>query len=1387
MQLRHALERRGHAVTAVGDAEAAWACCQRAAFPLIVLDWVLPGADGLELCRRIRALPWGEGCVILLTTVREGPDDLERALSAGVSDYLPKSAGAGALTVRLAVAERQVADLARRRTAEEALADHADRRTRLIAVQQEIMGAWHDPLRLLELIALRALELTGAAGALLALLDASTLVGRAAAGTATPQMGLRQDLDGAGLESLCARTGQPLRCDDAPRDPRASGGLATHLGWHSLLCVPLLWHGQTFGVLTAGTPLPGSLTDQDADLLQLLGGICAAALTYGGEHEALRASEGRFRALSAHASDLVIVMRADGTLRYVSPSHQRILGYAPESLEGRSALEIVHPEDQQRLLATLAEARPGHIGQAEARLRHADGTWRTVEALGSNHLDDPAIGGFVINSRDITARRAAETALAESEARLRLILEQLPSGVLIVDAARRVQLVNGTMHRIMGAQPQDYPGGTGGFALRDPESDLPVALERTPLSLALVGEAVRAVTFVHRHPGEAADRWCQSSAVPIRDSSGAIIGAVAVFVDVTRERQLVQDALVATERLRTVTANAPIILFALDAEGVFTLAEGRGLAALALAPEALIGWSVFDLYAGEPPILDAFRRALAGEPLTFEQEIGGLVFENHLLPTVDAVGRLTSLIGVGTDITARVHAEQVLRQSEERFRLLVERAPISIGIATPDGIIESTNAAYCAMVGYTEQELVGQHVRMLLAPEQASAFARRAVANAEGQREWELLTKDGGRLTVLGVGLSIPGPDGHLLRASFLVDITERSRAEEAVRRSEARLALQYAATRILADAASLASGLPTLLRTVCEGLGWRAAGFWALDEGGASLRLAEGWHDPEMDDAFATASRALAFARGEGLPGRVWQSQAPLWVPEVAAEPGFLRGPAAARAGLHGAVFLPVCLGPAFHGVLEFFAAAPVAPDDDLLVALTTVGVQLGQFLERLRAEEALRHQALHDALTGLPNRALLHDRAAQALAASARDGGGVALLLMDLDGFKAVNDTLGHEVGDLLLRQVAARVQATLRASDTVARLGGDEFAVLLPGADLLGATIAARAIQAAIARPILVHGHLLNVGASIGAALAPVHGADASTLLRKADVAMYAAKRGGGGSTIYDAELDAQSASRQQLAEELRLAIDGGELLLHYQPQIELESGRAVGMEALLRWAHPRHGLLPPDRFLPVAEEPSLVAALFRWVLETALAQQQVWRQAGYHLHLAINVAPLALFDPQLPDTLAWLLHAHDALASSLHLEVGEGAIMADPARAQEALAALAAVGVHLALDDVGADSSLLSLLRRLPLDTIKLDTTLIGQLATDQDAAAIVRAALALGQHLGLTVVAEGVERAETLAALAALGCARAQGYGLCRPQSAPAMTTWLREQAPPDPG
>jgi diguanylate cyclase (GGDEF)-like protein len=615
----------------------------------------------------------------------------------------------------------------------------------------------------------------------------------------------------------------------------------------------------------------------------------------------------------------------------------------------------------------------------------------------------------------------------------------------------------------------------------------------------------------------------------------------------------------------------------------------------------------------------------------------------------------------------------------------------------------------------------------------------------------------------------------------LIADITQRVRAE--------RLRdLEHAVTRVLAEARGSSGAVEAVLKAVCEATGSVYGGRWVSDPDGGRLRCVESYaeDDARLREFIAgTLDARRAPESGGGLLRRVRATRKAFWIEDVAQAADFIRADAARAAGLVSAFAFPIMTGGEFYGAMEFFAREPLKRDDALLAIMDGIASQVGQFLARKEAESHMRFFANHDALTGLPNRTMFNQRLTQAVAQAGRHGKRVAVLFVDLDRFKVVNDTLGHEAGDSLLCDLATRLRESLRAGDTLGRQGGDEFVILLEDvADPKYVADVSQKILDTVSRPLSLKGQEYAVTASIGVSIYPDDGRDAQELLKNADIAMYRAKElGRNGFRFYSAALNAHSIERFALEAKLRRALEREEFLLYYQPKVELASGKVVGVEALIRWCPAEGGMVPPADFIPLVEETGLIGPIGEWVLRAACADARRWQAAGHPpLRMAVNLSARQFMRESLITEIAEALGGSGLPASLLELEITESIVMQDPERAARVLADVHGLGVHVAIDDFGTGYSSLGYLKRFPVDTVKIDRSFIAGLPGDDDDVVITRTVIAMAHSMGLRVTAEGVETPEQIAFLREQRCDEVQGFLLGEPVPAGEMEALLGRAA-----
>jgi diguanylate cyclase (GGDEF)-like protein/PAS domain S-box-containing protein len=788
-------------------------------------------------------------------------------------------------------------------------------------------------------------------------------------------------------------------------------------------------------------------------------------------------------------------------------------------------------------------------------------------------------------------RRQARRALRESESRFRTLVETASDAILTVNESGRILFANRAAGRIFG---HPVPAMIG--------ENLTMLVPNCPplAQLVPIPPVEGSETDAPSPRAELIGQHERGHQVPLDVSIGRLArdGRTLLTIiarDATERKRSERALRDSEERLRTLVSNAPIVLFALDRDGVVTHLEGSGLEAAGLRPGEAVGRSAFELYDDHPQALDFLRRALSGEAAQKTFDLKGLVFEVELTPRRDPDGAVTGVIGVATNVTGQRQAERAADQSEMRYRLLFEGNLAGVYRTTLEGKILDCNESFAQIFGYRSRE--------------------------------EVLA-----LSAWDFYLTAEDRNATLARLKERKSLTNH---EECLRRRD-------------------------------------GSHVWVLE----NENLIEG---------------------ADGKPAMI----------------------------------------------------------EGTIIDIT----------ERKRAEEQVKHLAFHDSLTGLPNRLLFSDRLRVAMVHANRYREKLAVLFLDIDRFKVINDSLGHSIGDELLRRVAERVGGCIRQEDTIARLGGDEFTVLLPGIvkEEDAATIANKILEA-VRLPFFIEHRELFITTSIGVTLYPADGADPETLVRNADTAMYRAKEQGRDNyQLYAPAMNSRALERLSLESRLRQALQNRDLVVHYQPLLDLSTGQIRGAEALLRWQHPELGLVMPGDFISLAEVSGLIVPIGQWVLRTACAQASAWQKSGYPLSVAVNLSSRQFQQADLVFRVAEALQEAKLPAALLDLEITESNAMQNAELSISTLWDLKNLGVSLSMDDFGTGYSSLNYLKRFPIDRIKIDQSFVHDVTRDPDDAAIAAAIIAMAHSLKLTAVAEGVETEAQLEFLRAQKCDEMQGY------------------------
>lgn len=829
-----------------------------------------------------------------------------------------------------------------------------------------------------------------------------------------------------------------------------------------------------------------------------------------------------------------------------------------------------------------------------------------------------------------------------------------------------------------------------------------------------------------------------------------------------------------------------------------------------MAREAFVGKTVHDLYPNDPEV----AQRLHAQDLVLWDNPGTQVYETSITTPdgehhdtiyykatlTHADGSVAGLIGTIIDITDRKLAEKALQQSEARYRSVIAAMAEGVLVRDRNAGIVTCNASAERILGRTLEQMRGSNYfdpswEWFREDGTPVPHDERPVNTAlrTGQTQFNqvvgLRKGDGSVLWLSMNAQPLFGEQGATATGvvTTITDITQRKQAE-------LRQNMEHNVTRLLSEAETADEVMPKIIQTICEALGFACGARMLLDQDGQVIKCAETWSVPSaeaMDEAMDFVAAGLQPMQAEpaacALIRRVWDSCEPVWITDVVedASASSGRAPVLAKAGPHGAFGFPILFGNSILGVMEFFSRWRRPPDEVLLQSVRSIGAQIGQFMARRQAEERVHHLAHYDELTGLPNRSMFNQRLGHALAQARRSDKPLAILFIDLDRFKNINDTLGHEAGDRVLEEVAQRLQGCLREGDTIGRLGGDEFVVLIDELpEPMHVAAVAQKILAAVVKPVLVGAQEFSISASIGISTYPEDSEDMQGLLKNADIAMYRAKEQGKNNyQFYSALMNIHTVERLALESGLRRALERNEFVLHYQPKVDIGSARITGMEALLRWQPRATELLAPAQFIALAEETGLIVPIGAWVLRTACARNQLWREHGLPpLRIAVNLSARQFAHQDLLQDVARTLNETGLDPAGLEFEITESMVMHDPERAVKLLGSLKDMGVHLSIDDFGMGYSSLGYLKRFPLDSLKIDSSFIRDIPGDADDAAITRAIIAMAHSLRLKVIAEGVETEAQLNFLREHGCDEMQGNHCSEPLAEDAFLRLLQASA-----
>ena len=1161
----------------------------------------------------------------------------------------------------------------------------------------------------------------------------------------------------------------------------------------------------------------------------VLGGLLAAALVREAGNRfrrAAAASNQRLAFLLKEANDAILYSAADGAVLEANPRAEELYGYSRAELLTMSLRDLRPPEGRVELDRQLAAIWAGAPPVFETNVLRKDGT--AVEVEESVRLTSvEGKPGFTSVIRDVSARKESERRIVFLNRMLRthtavnqLIIrerdqQRLFDGVCraAVDVAGFRMAWIGLADRTAGSvRPAAVAGHDDGYL-----SATSIRCDETMEGRGPTGTAIRerrTVTLDDTRDDPRLEPGKSSAALPLL-VDGEAIGALTVYSDeraaftgeiVALLEELASDlafALQVTraeeahrqveERYRHISENAADVIWILDvATRRFTYVSPSIERLRGFTPEEVIDQPVESALIPEsrqliteelPRRIAAFEAGDESERTAITQmdqlRRDGTVVPTEVATTLltNSQGRVVEVLGVTRDVSERKRAEEELRESEERFSGAFNDAPIGMGLVLPDGRWFKVNRALCDLVGYSEAELLTRTFQDITHPEDLDIDlenVRRIIAGEIRTYAMEkryVHARGHSVAVLLNVSLIRDGQGRPLYFVAQVQDITERKAAERTITHLNRVYAMLSGINTLIVRVRDTGELFREACRIAVEGGGFRMALIGLVDR--TTLKMVSIVSAGKDDALLAAIRNRLASkedARNTMVAEAIREKKAVV-ANDSQSDPRVVFPEQYLEAGVRSMAVLPLIVSDEAVGVIALYARESDFFLDGEMKLLTELAGDVAFAIDHIEKQKRLDYLAYYDVLTGLANRALFRDRVAQHIRAASSGGHQLAVGLIDLERFKSISDTFGRLAGDALLRQVAEWLTRIAGDATLLARIGADHFAAVLPEVKREGdvALLVEKSLEALKAHPFRLDAGVFRIAARVGIALFPDDGADAETLLRKSEAALKKAKASGDRHLFFRQEMTEAVAGRVTLEHSLRVALEKGEFVLHYQPTFSLASGKLTSAEALIRWDDPRTGLVPPGQFIPILEEIGLIHEVGRWALRTAVEDHLRWRAAGLPaVRIAVNVSPLQLRRRSFVDEIREVVGMDAHAAAGLALEITEGLIMEDVKHSIASLQAIRAMGVSVAIDDFGTGFSSLAYLAKLPVDTLKIDRSFVNDMTAGPEGTALVSTIIDLAHSLKLNVVAEGVETEEQSRLLGLLKCDEMQGFLRSKP-------------------